>query len=73
MPNHSQSENVLWGGTPISAIEHSSELVANLDKLGIRGHDQIPDLLNDPVVQSELGVANVLAAEPFRDLLGRKL
>lgn len=73
MASHSQTENVLWTGTIISAIEHQSELVGHLDKLGIWGHDQTRDLVNNLVVQSELGIADILPEKPFRDLFGREV
>ena len=73
MPAHLQSENVLWGGTAISALEHNSELVSDLSKLSGRGNFERLDLMDNPVVQRELGVSGILPVEPFRDLLGRPL
>jgi hypothetical protein len=71
MSERSQNKNPLWGGTVISALEHASELVSDLNKFGIRGYHQGLDRVNEPIVDGELGVSRILSVEPFRDLFGR--
>ena len=73
MAQHSQNQNLLWGGTVISAVEHNSELIGNLDKFSSRRDYQRLDRANDTVFQGELSISRILPVEPFRDLLNRPI
>lgn len=43
------------------------EPVGYLDKLSVRWNNERLDLLNDLIVESKLGISDILPGEPFRD------